>query len=264
MNVTVDTLKKFKRNQEKFTCITAYDACFTKIINDAGIETILIGDSLGMVLQGQKTTLSVTVDHICYHTESVSRANKNSLIIADMPFMSHLDIPTALINAAKIMRAGAHMVKLEGTAASLCHIVTALVQNGIPVCAHIGLLPQSVNTTGGYKIKGRTQEEADQLVADAEALEMAGSQVILMECVLSSVAQRVDKAVSVPTIGIGAGPSTTAQVLVLHDLLGLYPKAPKFSKNFLTDTASVQEAITAYHTAVKAGTFPTHEHSFTE
>ena len=255
MKVTVDTLKKCKQNNETFTCITAYDATFSSVINDTGIETILVGDSLGMVMQGHETTVPVTIEHIIYHTQCVSRANRDALIIADMPFMSHSDKPSAIKNATRLMHAGAHMVKMEG-GDWMCDIITELVRGGIPVCAHIGLLPQTINATGSYKIQGRTEQQARQLLNDAKSLVSAGSQMILMECVVSSLAKLVDESIDVPTIGIGAGSSTTGQVLVLQDLLGLVEKAPRFSKNFMEGSSSIQEAIQKYHSAVKKPRIP--------
>lgn len=263
MTVTINTLQKRKQNQENFTCITAYDASFTRLMNQTGIECLLIGDSLGMVLQGHKTTTAVTVDDICYHTQSVARANDTSFIMADMPFMSFATMDKALINAEKIIRAGANMVKIE-CGAWAAEITDKLHQNGIPVCAHIGLLPQAVHIEGGYKVQGKTPEQAAQLVKDAKTLESAGCQMLLMECVMANTAKQVDEAIAIPTIGIGAGPATTGQVLVMHDILGVYPKPPKFSKNFMAETGSIQKAFESYHLAVKNREFPGIEHSFTE
>ncbi|MCY4045221.1 MAG: 3-methyl-2-oxobutanoate hydroxymethyltransferase [Cellvibrionales bacterium] len=262
MTVTINTLQQRKQNQETFTCITAYDASFTRLMNQVGIECLLIGDSLGMVLQGHKTTTSVTVDDICYHTASVARANENSFILADMPFMSFATVDKALTNAEKLIRAGANMVKIE-CGAWAADITEKLHQNGIPVCAHIGLLPQAVHIEGGYKIQGKTPEQAAQMIKDAKTLESAGCQMLLMECVLASTAKAVDEAINIPTIGIGAGPTTTGQVLVMHDILGVYPTPPKFSKNFMKASGSIQEALETYHLAVKNREFPSIEHSFT-
>lgn len=259
--VTVSTLQQIKSNQEKFSCITSYDSIFTRQVNQAGIDVILIGDSLGMVLQGHESTIPVTVDDICYHTASVARGNNRCLIMADMPFMSYSDTLTAVSNATKIMQAGAHMVKIEG-GQWLCNTISTLVCGGIPVCAHIGLTPQTVNTLGGYKVQGRNEQQAKQLIEDAIALEKAGAQIILMECVPAEVAKQVDQAVSIPTIGIGAGAETTGQVLVLHDMLGLNPRPAKFVKNFLDGASSIQEALVNYDLAVKSGSFPQAEHCF--
>lgn len=259
--ITVSTLQQLKAKQEKFSCITSYDAIFTRQVNQAGIDVILIGDSLGMVLQGHDSTIPVTVDDICYHTACVARGNNRSLIMADMPFMSYSDTQTAVANATKIMQAGAHMVKIEG-GQWLCNTISTLVCGGIPVCAHIGLTPQTVNTLGGYKVQGRNEQQAKQIIEDAKALEQAGAQIILMECVPADVAKQVDEAVSIPTIGIGAGADTTGQVLVIHDMLGLNPRPAKFVKNFLEGANSIQEALVNYDLAVKSGDFPQTEHCF--
>lgn len=260
-NITVSTLQQYKLDQEKFSCITTYDAIFARHVNQAGIDIILVGDSLGMVLQGHDSTVPVTIDDMCYHTRCVARGNSRCLIIADMPFMSYSDTASAVKNATALMQAGAHMVKLEG-GPWLSHTINTLVCGGIPVCAHIGLTPQTVNTLGGYKVQGRSEQQADQLVSDAMALEQAGAQIVLMECVPAAVAARVDQAIAIPTIGIGAGPETTGQVLVVHDMLGLNPRPAKFVKNFMADADSIQQALENYHNAVKSGTFPQAEHCF--
>ncbi len=259
--VTIDTLQQYKISNEKFSCITTYDALFARLVNKAGIEVILVGDSLGMVLQGNESTVPVTVADMAYHTQCVSRGNTNSLIMADMPFMSYSDTPAAIKSATTLMQAGAHMVKLEG-GQWLSETISTLVCGGIPVCAHIGLTPQSVNTLGGYKVQGRGKQQAEQLVKDAVALEKAGAQIILMECVPAAVAARVDDAVAVPTIGIGAGADTTAQVLVLHDMLGLNSRPARFVKNFMEGANSIQEALENYNSAVKSGQFPESTHTF--
>lgn len=263
MQVTIETLNKRKRDKETFTCITSYEATLTRLINEAGIECILVGDSLGMVVQGHPTTIPVSINDIKYHLRCVARANTASFIIADMPFMSHPDIPTALLNAKALMQAGARMVKLEG-GAELAETVRALVTNSIPVCVHIGLLPQNIHVEGNYKVKGRTKAEVKELMQNAKLLEAAGAQLLVMECTLASVAKQVDEAIQIPTIGIGAGPSTTAQVLVAHDVLGMYKDAPKFSRNFLAEAQSIQDALIRYHQAVKSREFPDFKHSFTE
>jgi len=260
-NTTVNTLQQYKINQEKFSCITSYDAIFTRHVNLAGIDTILVGDSLGMVLQGHDSTIPVTIDDMCYHVQSVARGNSRCLIIADMPFMSYSDTPTAVKNATALMQAGAHMVKIEG-GQWLCPTISTLVCGGIPVCAHIGLTPQTVNILGGYKVQGRNAQQAEQLLNDAQALEKAGAQLLVMECVPSQVAANVDKALHIPTIGIGAGPDTTGQVLVIHDMLGLNPQPAKFVKNFMQDATSIPEALANYHNAVRSGAFPQPEHGF--
>lgn len=260
-NVTINTLQQYKINQEKFSVITSYDAIFTRQVNQAGIEVILVGDSLGMVLQGHESTIPVKVEDMCYHTQAVARGNNRCLIMADLPFMSYSDTASAVKNATALMQAGAHMVKIEG-GQWLSQTISTLVCGGIPVCAHIGLTPQTVNTLGGYKVQGRNAQQIKQLVEDAKALEQAGAQLILMECVPSHVAKLVDEAISIPTIGIGAGPDTTGQVLVIHDMLGLNPSPAKFVKNFLHGASSIQEALVNYHNDVKSGAFPQAEHCF--
>jgi 3-methyl-2-oxobutanoate hydroxymethyltransferase len=259
--VTVATLLQCKMNQEKFSCITSYDALFARLVNQAGIDVVLVGDSLGMVLQGHESTVPVTIEQMVYHTQCTARGNQNALLMADLPFMSYSNVNDAVKNATALMQAGAHMVKIEG-GQWLCNSIQTLVAGGIPVCAHIGLTPQSVNTLGGYKVQGRGESQAQQLIDDAKALEQAGAQVLLMECVPSAVAAKVDAAISIPTIGIGAGNQTTGQVLVVHDLLGLNSHPAKFVKNFMADADSIQHALSLYNQAVKSGSFPSTEHCF--
>lgn len=259
--VTVATLLQKKMDQEKFSVIAAYDAIFARTINQAGIDAILVGDSLGMVLQGKDSTVPVTIENMQYHTQCVAHGNSHSLVIADMPFMTYSNTPDAIAGARSLMQAGAHMVKMEG-GQYLSNTISTLVAGGIPVCAHIGLTPQTVNTLGGYKVQGRDEAQAQQLVDDAVALEKAGAQILLMECVPSSVAKRVNDAISIPTIGIGAGGDTTGQVLVLHDMLGLNTQPAKFVKNFMLEAESIQQALTHYHNAVINGSFPADEHGF--
>ncbi|MBJ7537980.1 3-methyl-2-oxobutanoate hydroxymethyltransferase [Marinomonas transparens] len=260
--VTLSTLKKMKIDKEKFTCLTCYDASFTHVMNEAGIETILVGDSLGMVIQGQDSTLPVTIEDMCYHTASVKRGNTNAFILTDMPFMSYSDPKQALDNAAKLMQAGASMVKLEG-GSWLAETVKLLSQRGIPVCAHLGLTPQSVHKFGGYKVQGKGQEAADLILQESLDLVAAGADILLYECIPTELGKTLTEAVSVPTIGIGAGVHTDGQVLVMHDMLGInLGKPPKFVKNFLTDGRNVLNAFEAFVDEVKAETFPAPEHGF--
>ncbi|NRB37546.1 MAG: 3-methyl-2-oxobutanoate hydroxymethyltransferase [Pseudomonadales bacterium] len=259
--VTINTLQQHKQDGIRFSCIAAYDAIFARQINQAGVEMILVGDSLGMVLQGHNSTVPVTITDMCYHTQAVARGNQHAMIMADMPFMTYSDTKSAVITATALMQAGAHMVKIEG-GQWLCDTISTLVCGGVPVCAHIGLTPQSVHTLGGYKVQGRNKEQAQQLLDDAIALEKAGAQILLMECVPASVAARIDKALAIPTIGIGAGAQTTAQVLVLHDMLGLNPQPAKFVRNFMLDADSIQQALSHYNQAVIEGEFPAPEHTF--
>ena len=259
--VTVATLLQKKMSQEKFSMVAAYDAIFARAINQADIDIILVGDSLGMVLQGKESTVPVTINDMAYHTDCVAKGNSRSLIIADMPFMTYTSTEDAVINARQLMQAGGHMVKMEG-GQHLANTVRTLVAAGVPVCAHIGLTPQTVNILGGYKVQGRNEAQIQHLIDDAIALEEAGAQIILLECVPEAAAKLVDESVSVPTIGIGAGKHTTGQVLVLHDLLGLNSQPAKFVRNFMNGASSIQEALSNYHQAVITSEFPAAEHCF--
>jgi len=258
---TASSLSAKKANGEKFAVITAYDFTFSKLIENAEIEVILVGDSLGNVIQGRDSTIPVTVDEMAYHTEAVKRGNNRALLVTDMPFMSYANELQAVENAAALMQAGAQMVKLEG-GEWLADTVQRLTERGIPVCGHVGLTPQSVHKLGGYKVQGKEEQAAAQMIADAKALESAGAELIVVECVPSSLGRELSEVLDIPVIGIGAGPDTDAQVLVLHDMLGISQNLPRFSKNFLEDTSSIQEAITAYGNAVRSGTFPAPEHCF--
>ncbi|WP_163835832.1 3-methyl-2-oxobutanoate hydroxymethyltransferase [Spartinivicinus ruber] len=261
-NITLTTLNKIKQSREKFATLTTYDATFAHVVSTAGVEVILVGDSLGMVLQGNDSTLPATIDDMCYHTRCVAKGNQGSLIVSDLPFMTFDQPASALKNAAKLMRAGAQVVKLEG-GKWLCDTVQQLTRNGIPSCVHLGLTPQSVNVFGGYKVQGREEQAAKAMLEDAKALEQEGASILLLECVPSTLAQAITESVSVPVIGIGAGAATDGQVLVLHDMLGISPgKSPRFVKNFMADADSIQAAIENYVTAVKSRTFPAAEHEF--
>lgn len=260
--MSVSRLSKMKSENQKITCITAYDASFAAIFDQAGIQVLLVGDSLGMVLQGHESTLPVTVEDIKYHTKSVASTAKNSLIVADLPFMSYSTAEQTFENAATLMRAGANMVKLEG-GEWLSESVKGLVERGIPVCGHLGLTPQSVNVFGGYKVQGREDEQADKLLADALLLEKSGIQLLVLECVPVPLAERVSKALQIPVIGIGAGAQTDGQILVMHDAFGISAGfCPKFSKNFLVETGDIRRAVSLYKEQVEDGTFPAAEHSF--
>ena len=262
MAVTINTLRDLKTKGEAFAALTAYDATFSHVISEAGVEVILIGDSLGMVLQGNDSTLPVTMDDMCYHVRSVARGNQGALIMADMPFMSYGTPAAAMDNAARLMRAGAHMVKLEGTD-WMAETIAALSERGIPVCAHLGLTPQFVNKFGGYKVQGREEKAAEQMIDHACQLEAAGADIILLECVPAPLAARITQAVRAPVIGIGAGADTDGQVLVMHDMLGITPgRKPRFVKNFLAGSDSIQGAVAAYVAAVKDRSFPAEEHTF--
>ena len=264
--VTVTTLRRMKANGEKIAMLTAYDASFATQLDAAGVDVVLVGDSLGMVIQGHQTTVPVTIDDMIYHTACVAGSAGRMLVMADMPFMSFRDVDHALDNATRLMQeGGAHMVKLEGGGPVL-PVVEALAQHGIPVCGHIGLQPQSIHKLGGYRVQGREQQTAETMRADARAMQDAGADLVLMECVPAALAAEISQALTVPTIGIGAGVHCDGQVLVLYDLLGITPgRRPHFAKDFLTDnseTGGIPAAIGRYVTAVKQGQFPDAEHTF--
>ena len=262
-SVTLSTLRKMKKDGEKFTCLTSYDSTITTKICEAGVDVILVGDSLGMVIQGHDSTLPVTMDQLIYHLECVVRGNTTSHIMADMPFMSYATPTDALHNAAILMQAGAQMVKLEG-GEWLGDTIYQLAERGIPVCAHLGLTPQSINRIGGNFVQGRDTTKHDLIINEAKALEKAGAAMLLLECVPDALASEITSELKIPVIGIGAGPSTDGQVMVVHDLLGIscLEKPPKFVKNFLDESNSIQDAIANYVKAVKEGTFPSVDHTF--
>lgn len=264
--VTLSTLNKFKASGETFSCLTCYDASFAHAMQVAEIDTILIGDSLGMVVQGQSSTLPVSVEDMVYHTKNVARANTHALILCDLPFMSVATLERAIDASQAVMQAGAHVVKIEG-GAELAEIVSVLAKNGVPTCVHLGLTPQSVNVLGGYKVQGKTDAQADKLMQDCEAVVKAGASLLLLECVPAELAKKVRDTFPVPVIGIGAGVDCDGQVLVMHDMLGVYTRKPaKFVKDFLKDdgneTGDIVGAFRNFHQAVKNRTFPTLEHSF--
>ena len=261
--ITVTTLRKMKQTGEKIACLTAYDASFAQILEEAGVEILLVGDSLGMVVQGQDSTLPVTLGDMIYHTRIVSGVCKTALVMSDMPFMSYATPQQALFSAGRLLKeGGAHMVKLEGGEA-MVKTVHELTSHGIPVCAHLGLLPQSVNKMGGYKVQGRDENAAHDMIVDARAMEEAGADLLVLECVPSTLAAEISSALDIPVIGIGAGSQCDAQVLVLYDMLGITPgKRPKFIKNFMQEAEDVHGAVSAYVQAVKSGAFPSDEQSF--
>ena len=265
--VSLPRLADMRARNEKITMLTAYDATFAAVADAAGVDTILIGDSLGMVCQGLNSTTGVSLDTMAYHVESVSRglirSQGTAFLIGDLPYGSyHESREQAMRSAARLMQAGAHMVKLEG-GAFMAETTRFLVERGVPVCAHIGLTPQFVNTFGGYRVQGKTDDAAERILADAHALADAGASLVLMECVPAALGKTITQSIAVPTIGIGAGVHTSGQVLVLYDVLGVYPgKKARFVKNFMTEAGSIHGAIKAYLAAVKAGTFPAEEHSF--
>ena len=264
--ITVATLQKMKRQSEKFAVLTVYDASFAAVIEKAGVEVLFVGDSLGMVIQGHETTIPVTVDDVIYHMQQVARARKSALLMADMPFMSFSNPETALHNATRLMKeGGAQIVKLEG-GGHVIDVVKCLAQHDIPVCGHLGLQPQSIHKLGSYRVQGREQDAADAMLADALAMQDAGADIILLECVPSDLAKRITEALTIPTIGIGAGADCDGQVLVLYDVLGIsFGHRPRFAKNFLAEQSgdnSIEDAISAYVKAVKSGSFPDADHSF--
>ncbi|MCL4316598.1 MAG: 3-methyl-2-oxobutanoate hydroxymethyltransferase [Gammaproteobacteria bacterium] len=260
--VTLTTLREMKRRGEKIACLTAYDASFAALLEQAGVELLMVGDSLGMVVQGHDSTLPVMLADMIYHTRCVRRGSKTAFIVADLPFMSYASTAQAIGNAARLMQeGGAHMVKLEG-GAWLAETVHELSARGVPVCAHLGLLPQSVHQLGGYRVQGRDAAGAENLLSDARALEQAGAGLLVLECVPAALAQQITQSLTIPVIGIGAGAACDGQVLVLYDVLGLIQKPPKFSKNFLQDERDIESAVRAYVKAVKTGAFPAAEHSF--
>ncbi|ATP08247.1 3-methyl-2-oxobutanoate hydroxymethyltransferase [Aeromonas salmonicida] len=260
--ITTASLLKMKQDGQKITAITAYDASFAKLFDDEGAHVLLIGDSLGMVLQGGQDTLAVSVDEMVYHTRCVARGASNALIIADMPFMSYATPEQTYQTAARLMAAGARMVKMEG-GDWLCDSIRHLTRNGVPVCGHLGLTPQSVHVFGGFKVQGRDEYQAQEIYRQALCLQEAGIQLLVLECVPVALAERITKALRIPVIGIGAGPATDGQILVMHDAFGITSGyVPKFTKNFLAETGDMHAAIRLYVQQVSEGTFPGPEHSF--
>ena len=263
MRITLTALQKMAQEGNKITQLTCYDASFAAVLDAAGVDTLLIGDSLGNVLQGHESTLPVTLRDIVYHTECVARGAKRAFIIADMPFGTFQVSPQDTFrNAAAIMAAGAHMVKLEGGRPML-DTVRFLTERGIPVCGHLGLTPQSVHQLGGFKVQGRQQSDAQRMLEEAQLLEEAGVGMIVLEMVPAALASEITAAIAPPTIGIGAGVDCDGQVLVLHDMLDIYPgKKAKFVKNFMRHSGSIHGAVELYVKEVKAKTFPGPEHSY--
>lgn len=261
--ITIRRLVEMKKAQEKIACLTAYDASFAQILENAGVDVVLVGDSLGMVIQGEETTLPVTIDDMLYHTQCVAKGLTNALLITDMPFLSFTSEEEAVLNAGLFMKqGGAHMVKLEG-GVDQADTVSALNKNGIPVCAHLGLQPQYIHKIGGYRVQGRESEMAEKMLADALILQTAGADLMLLECVPESLAVKVTEALDIPVIGIGASVECDGQILVLYDILDIsFGMRPKFSKNFMTDSSSIENAVHNYVSSIKSGTFPASEHVF--
>ena len=260
--VTVASLAAQRARGEKISALTCYDASFAALMDRCGVEILLIGDSLGMVCQGHDSTLPVTVEEVAYHTASVARGNRTAMVIADLPFGSYATPETAYANAARLMQAGAQMVKLEG-GAWLAGTVRFLTERAIPVCAHLGLLPQSVHVMGGFKVQGKTAQAADLLKAEAQQLQAAGASLLVLEAIPAALGKEATELLAIPTIGIGAGPDCSGQVLVMHDMLGVFPgHKARFVKNFMEGQSSIDAAVQAYVAAVRDGSFPATEHCF--
>ena len=261
--VNISTLREMKQNGEPIACLTAYDASFAQIVDMAGTDVVLVGDSLGMVIQGHDTTVPVTVDDIIYHTRSVARGLVHAFLMADMPFMSYTTPVQALDNAVRLMQeGGAMMVKLEGGQGQVA-VVEYLARHDIPVCAHLGLKPQSVHKIGGFKVQGRESAVAAKMTEDAKALETAGADIVLLECVPNEVGRAITRTVAAPVIGIGAGPDVDGQILVLYDILGVTQgRTPRFVKNFMAGVDSPLAAVKRYVQAVKDRGYPAKEHCF--
>ena len=260
---TVRDLISYKQCGHKIVCMTAYDSTMTVLLEVAGVDVILVGDSLGMVIQGQDSTLPVTIEDVIYHLQCVCRSSRSALLVGDMPFMSYSDLPSAIHNAGRLLQeGGAQMVKLEGGDRQL-EIVPELVGRGIPVCAHLGLQPQSVHKMGGYRVQGRDTQSAQKMLDNAKSLDRMGIDMLLLECVPQDLAKRICEAVTVPVVGIGAGGSCDGQILVIYDALGLTAgHVPKFARDFSEKTHHPAQAIKAYVQAVRCGDFPAAEHCF--
>ena len=261
--ITLTRLQKLRTDGVRIAMLTCYDASFAAVIEGAGVECLLVGDSLGMVLQGHDTTLAVTMDDMAYHTACVARGSKIAFIIADMPFGSYQESrELAYRNAARLMACGAQMVKIEG-GAEFARTVGFLTRRSIPVCAHLGLTPQSVHQLGGFRVQGRTLEAEERLLADAAALQDAGAEMVVLEAIPAKLAERVTSELHIPTIGIGAGAACSGQVLVLHDMLDVFPgRKARFVRNFMAGASGIGDAIERYVRAVKDGRFPAAEHTF--
>lgn len=260
--VTVPALQAMREAGEKIAMLTCYDSSFAALMDRCGVDVLLVGDSLGNVCQGHSSTLPVTMADIAYHTACVARGNQTALLVADMPFGSYATPQSAFDNAVKLMQAGAQMVKIEG-GEWLCETVRFLTDRAIPVCAHLGLTPQSVHQLGGFKVQGKTTEAADQLKGDALALQVAGASMLVLEAIPTALGKQVTDMLMIPTIGIGAGPDCSGQVLVMHDMLGVFPgRKARFVKNFMEGETSIESAVRAYIRAVKDKSFPGPEHCF--
>jgi 3-methyl-2-oxobutanoate hydroxymethyltransferase len=263
MRKTLNTLQKMRDRNEKIAMLTCYDSSFATLLENNGVDVLLVGDSLGMVLQGRESTLAVTIDAMAYHTACVASGATQAFIMADMPFgTSQISPRETFVHASQLMAAGAHMVKIEG-GETMAETISFLVERGIPVCAHIGLTPQSVNQMGGYRVQGKSEHDAQRLLREADVITNAGAGMVLLEAVPATLATEITALLQVPTIGIGAGANCSGQVLVLHDMLDIYPgKKARFVKNYMHGASSIGEAVTHYVQEVKSGDFPGKEHSF--
>lgn len=260
--LTLVDLRGMKVRGERISCLTAYDASLARLVDEADAELVLVGDSLGMVVQGHDTTIPVTLDEMVYHTRCVARGLKRAVLIADLPFMAYATPEQALHSAARLMKeGGAQVVKLEGGAPQL-ETVRALSRQGIPVCAHLGLTPQSVHKLGGYRVQGRAPEAAEAMLRDAQALEQAGADLLILECIPNELAARITSVLSIPVIGIGAGPACDGQVLVSYDLLGFTARPPKFARNYAAEQGAPDKALKAFVADVRGRVFPQPEHCF--
>jgi 3-methyl-2-oxobutanoate hydroxymethyltransferase len=261
--LSLTDIQNLKAKGEKIVCLTAYDASFAAMIDQTGIEIILVGDSLGMVIQGLNTTIPVTLDQMIYHTRCVNQSRQRSFLMSDLPFATYSSPEQALTSAAKLMQeGGADMIKLEGDCPE---IISHLVKNGIPVCGHLGLLPQSVNLIGGFKVQGKSHDQAETLLNQAQLLQSAGISLLILECIPKELAKRITDTLQIPVIGIGAGVDCDGQVLVLYDILDIgISNRPRFSANFMAGKSSIQDAIDAYREAVKHQTFPNANQSYTQ
>ncbi|WP_151448394.1 3-methyl-2-oxobutanoate hydroxymethyltransferase [Lacisediminimonas profundi] len=261
-SVTIPALMALRAKSEKISMLTCYDASFAALMDGCGVEILLVGDSLGMVCQGQQSTLPVTLEEVAYHTASVARGNKTAMLVADMPFGTYATPESAFANAVRLMQAGAQMVKIEG-GAWLVDTIRFLTERAVPVCAHLGLTPQSVHALGGFKVQGKTVEAAERLKADALAVQAAGASLLVLEAIPAQLAKETTDSLAIPTIGIGAGVDCSGQVLVMHDMLGVFPgHKAKFVRDFMQGQASIADAVAAYVAAVKDQSFPGPEHSF--
>ena len=261
--VSLQTLRDLKSSGKKFAALTSYESTMTTMMCEAGVDLILVGDSLGMVIQGHDSTVPVSMEDILYHLRCVKNGNSNAHIMADMPFMSYATEQLAYTNATRLMQGGANSIKVEGGEVIL-KITELLANKGIPICAHLGLTPQSINRTGGYFVQGRDPSSHDKFIAEAKDLENAGAELILLECIPVELTEKIVDALSIPTIGIGAGSLTDGQIMVIHDLLGItcLDTPPKFVKNFLEKGETIQSAIRKYVLEVKSGAYPSTEHCF--